>query len=165
VQWSDLIAALQLLGPYYHRKFYSDGIWYDIFSKLTFFEAKPGHSLHIVESREELQDSLNETFDIIFTDYVSIDYLRTMKSGEGERWFQKNKCKLRVMDCFGTEAEFNDPKFTEPKPYCCLGSAICSFDTTFCKGIDFFLFFLFFFLFVRVHFRSRFASILHFVPS
>jgi hypothetical protein len=80
-----------------------------------------GHSLEFIESKDELNASLSQDFDLIYTDYNTVGFIREQVA-DGEKWFRTNKCKLRILDCFGTEPEFNDHKLTQPKPYCCLGA-------------------------------------------
>ncbi|XP_046847526.1 alpha-1,6-mannosylglycoprotein 6-beta-N-acetylglucosaminyltransferase A-like, partial [Xenia sp. Carnegie-2017] len=90
VQWTDLITSLYLLG----------------------------HDLTVSASRKQIIDLLGQPdkdgcvpdkharaspFDIIFTDIVGVLHIKNTTGS----LFSKYKCRLRVVDSFGTEAEFN----------------------------------------------------------
>ncbi|VDN90462.1 unnamed protein product [Brugia pahangi] len=88
VQWSDLIAALYLLG----------------------------HNLMISTEVRTLKKNIKkiddicpcplhdrEVINLLFTDIVGLKYLR----GKMKDFFNRMKCKLRILDSFGTHAEFN----------------------------------------------------------
>ncbi|KXJ29802.1 Alpha-1,6-mannosylglycoprotein 6-beta-N-acetylglucosaminyltransferase A [Exaiptasia diaphana] len=88
VQWSDLIAALFILG----------------------------HNIVICTRKEEVKNHLNmplsrgcpskarpDEYDLVFTDYVGITFLKRELGPN----FSQYRCRLRILDSFGTEVEFN----------------------------------------------------------
>ncbi|KAM4661847.1 alpha-1,6-mannosylglycoprotein 6-beta-N-acetylglucosaminyltransferase B isoform 1-T2 [Discoglossus pictus] len=92
VQWADILAALYMLG----------------------------HSLKITVSVKELQSYLGVppgrgncplteplTFDLIYTDYHG---MQQMKQHMGLS-FRKYRCRLRVVDTFGTEPAYNHEEY------------------------------------------------------
>eukprot|EP00794_Sanderia_malayensis_P019253 gene19253-21181_t len=98
VQWTDLIASAYVLG----------------------------HDVRVVLNGTELKRLLqpdelgcasksiasNRTFDLIFTDINGFARIRS----HGTSNFARLRCKLRILDSFGTEAEFNLKSYREPIP-------------------------------------------------
>ncbi|KAK3726433.1 hypothetical protein QZH41_014937 [Actinostola sp. cb2023] len=88
VQWSDLITALFVLG---HKIIIC-----------TRKEEVKNH-LNMPKSRGCASKSRPDEYDIVFTDYVGITFLRKELGPN----FSQYRCRLRILDSFGTEAEFN----------------------------------------------------------
>ncbi|XP_031574835.1 alpha-1,6-mannosylglycoprotein 6-beta-N-acetylglucosaminyltransferase A-like isoform X2 [Actinia tenebrosa] len=95
VQWSDLITALFILG----------------------------HNIVLCTRREEVKNHLNipksktcasksriDEYDLIFTDYVGITFFKHELGPN----FSQYRCRLRILDSFGTEAEFNYKDSSKP---------------------------------------------------
>ncbi|CAD6186460.1 unnamed protein product [Caenorhabditis auriculariae] len=93
LQWSDLIAALSILG----------------------------HNLHIASDRNTLKSIVNDysdnqpcpfadgqssQIDLIFTDIMGLRLFRRHKS-----FITANKCRVRLLDSFGTHAEFSNKNY------------------------------------------------------
>ncbi|VBB28148.1 unnamed protein product [Acanthocheilonema viteae] len=92
VQWSDLIAALYLLG---HNLMISTEI-----STLK-------KNLQKIDYNFPCPLQGGEIINLLFTDIIGLKYLR----GRMSDFFNKMKCKLRVLDSFGTHAEFNSQNY------------------------------------------------------
>ncbi|XP_032233856.2 alpha-1,6-mannosylglycoprotein 6-beta-N-acetylglucosaminyltransferase A isoform X2 [Nematostella vectensis] len=88
VQWSDVIACLTILG----------------------------HQVIISTRKEELRDHLSvpkskscpskrreDEYDLVFTDYVGLAFMQKELGPN----FSQYRCRLRILDSFGTEAQFN----------------------------------------------------------
>ncbi|KAK3726434.1 hypothetical protein QZH41_014938, partial [Actinostola sp. cb2023] len=97
VQWTDLISTLYILG----------------------------HNLTISANKDDLPILLNapkiegcatkakdDDFDIIYTDYNGCKYI-AMAVGPNHSQY---RCRIRVVDSFGTEAEFNFAEYSQPIP-------------------------------------------------
>ncbi|KAE9551132.1 hypothetical protein FO519_005667 [Halicephalobus sp. NKZ332] len=93
VQWADLIASIYLLG---HKV--SIATEYKYFKDITM---KPYLSTSACPS------SPGVNLDLIFTDIIG---LRKIKQKMKE-FFSGNKCRIRLLDSFGTHAEFNNAKY------------------------------------------------------
>uniref|UniRef100_A0A915PIH8 alpha-1,6-mannosyl-glycoprotein 6-beta-N-acetylglucosaminyltransferase n=1 Tax=Setaria digitata TaxID=48799 RepID=A0A915PIH8_9BILA len=92
IQWSDLIAAVYLLG---HNLMISTDIE-TLKLNIRKFDYKSPCPL-------QSEGSIN----LIFTDIVGLRYLR----GKMNDFFTKMKCAVRVLDSFGTHAEFNSQNY------------------------------------------------------
>uniref|UniRef100_A0A1I8EC29 alpha-1,6-mannosyl-glycoprotein 6-beta-N-acetylglucosaminyltransferase n=1 Tax=Wuchereria bancrofti TaxID=6293 RepID=A0A1I8EC29_WUCBA len=88
VQWSDLIAALYLLG-------------HNLMISTEVRTLKKNIKKIDYKCPCPLQDG--EIINLLFTDIVGLRYLR----GKMKDFFNRMKCKLRILDSFGTHAEFN----------------------------------------------------------
>ncbi|XP_048579718.1 alpha-1,6-mannosylglycoprotein 6-beta-N-acetylglucosaminyltransferase A [Nematostella vectensis] len=99
VQWSDLIASLYLLG---HDVTVTADIprLQGIFGKLRGPAKKP------------CPTTIKNDYDLIYLDYYGVKQMQT-KVGQ---FTQSFKCKFRIVDSFGTEAQFNYAGFTEKVP-------------------------------------------------
>ena len=95
VQWSDLLASLYILG-------------YDLKPSLTAEQL-----MTLLDTNDKngcVHYPPNKTADIIYTDILGTFYEHSLlKNGAGAR----NRCKLRLLDSFGTEAEYNVPGYTK----------------------------------------------------
>lgn len=89
VQWSDLIASVYVLGHNITLSAEQDTI-----NRLL--DAKS-------EKRRCATRLLHKPFDLIYTDYVGTFYLNE-DLGASRTHF---RCNLRILDSFGTDAEFN----------------------------------------------------------
>ncbi|VDK44765.1 unnamed protein product [Anisakis simplex] len=92
VQWSDLISALYILG---HNLFISTE--YDAFK----------HNMATFSNVTPCDVSSNRSLGVVFTDIVGVRYMRRHM----KQFFLEKKCLLRVLDSFGTHAEFNSPLY------------------------------------------------------
>uniref|UniRef100_A0A914ZVG1 alpha-1,6-mannosyl-glycoprotein 6-beta-N-acetylglucosaminyltransferase n=2 Tax=Parascaris univalens TaxID=6257 RepID=A0A914ZVG1_PARUN len=88
VQWSDLLSALYVLG---HNLFIS--------TESATFKS----NLANVSEKTPCYTASSQGLHLIFTDIVGVRYMRR----EMKRFFLENRCLLRVLDSFGTHAEFN----------------------------------------------------------
>ncbi|XP_058140774.1 alpha-1,6-mannosylglycoprotein 6-beta-N-acetylglucosaminyltransferase B [Dasypus novemcinctus] len=92
VQWADILTALYVLG----------------------------HGLHVTVSLKELQSNLGVppgrgscpltvplTFDLIYTDYHGLQQMRQHMGLS----FRKYRCRIRVIDTFGTEPAYNHEEY------------------------------------------------------
>ncbi|KAM3720366.1 Alpha-1,6-mannosylglycoprotein 6-beta-N-acetylglucosaminyltransferase [Dirofilaria immitis] len=92
VQWSDLIAALYLLG---HNLMIST-------------EVKTlKRNMKKIDYKFPCPIQNGKISNLFFTDIIGLRYLR----GKMNDFFNKIKCTLRVLDSFGTHAEFNSPNY------------------------------------------------------
>ncbi|VDK78029.1 unnamed protein product [Onchocerca ochengi] len=92
VQWSDLIAALYLLG---HNLMIST-------------EVKTlKKNIKKIDYKFPCPIQNGEVINLVFTDIVGLRYLR----GKMNDLFNKIKCTIRVLDSFGTHAEFNSQNY------------------------------------------------------
>ncbi|CAD5207879.1 unnamed protein product [Bursaphelenchus okinawaensis] len=93
VQWSDLIAAMATLG---HD--------IQIFGSWTRFKS----ALTELNQVSPCPKRTNESKDVtIFIDIMGLRQIRT----KFKTFYSQNKCRFRVLDSFGTHAEFNHPKY------------------------------------------------------
>ncbi|XP_031559579.1 alpha-1,6-mannosylglycoprotein 6-beta-N-acetylglucosaminyltransferase A-like [Actinia tenebrosa] len=99
VQWSDLISSLYLLG---HDITVSADI-----NKLQQALGSVKHG-----RKNSCPIHISDDFDLIYLDYYGIRQLIS-KIGSLMPYF---KCKFRILDSFGTEAQFNYAGFTEKIP-------------------------------------------------
>lgn len=90
VQWSDLITSLYLLG---HDVTVTADI-VDMASVLGASGVSPKKNCPVV---------LQNTFDLVYLDYYGLKQIMSRIGNLMPRY----KCKLRVVDSFGTEAQFN----------------------------------------------------------
>lgn len=100
VQWTDLIATIYLLGH-----------------DLTVSAAKRNVPGLLGKPDEEgcISDkdgTSSPSFDLIFTDIVGV---RLIKNTTGPL-YSRYRCRLRVVDSFGTDAEFNYHGYKKPIP-------------------------------------------------
>ncbi|XP_068751792.1 alpha-1,6-mannosylglycoprotein 6-beta-N-acetylglucosaminyltransferase A-like [Montipora capricornis] len=87
VQWSDLLASLYILG-------------HDI----TIADNQSTYMRHLtVPKVAGCSDAFSPEFDLIFTDYNGITYLRMHIIPNLSPYL----CRVRILDSFGTDAEFN----------------------------------------------------------
>uniref|UniRef100_A0AC35F5V5 Alpha-1,6-mannosyl-glycoprotein 6-beta-N-acetylglucosaminyltransferase n=1 Tax=Panagrolaimus sp. PS1159 TaxID=55785 RepID=A0AC35F5V5_9BILA len=93
VQWSDLIASCYLLG---HNLL--------IASEFTHFKSVTTENYR---TSNACPQSPGKILDIIFTDIMG---LRKMKQ-RLKPFYLANKCRIRLLDSFGTHAEFNHQKY------------------------------------------------------
>jgi len=96
-QWCDLISALYILG-------------HDIIIAFQ-VEDVPSTLLNPASdgcARQDMTDGL----DLIFTDIMGV-LIIAIRSGPD---YSRHKCKLRVVDSFGTDAEFNYKYYPEEIP-------------------------------------------------
>uniref|UniRef100_A0A914V0S6 alpha-1,6-mannosyl-glycoprotein 6-beta-N-acetylglucosaminyltransferase n=1 Tax=Plectus sambesii TaxID=2011161 RepID=A0A914V0S6_9BILA len=99
VQWSDLITSLFILG---HQLTIST----EIKTFTSFAQADPA-----LKSSCQISNA-NKHVDLIYTDIVGLRQMKRKIPGS----LLNYKCRLRVLDSFGTQAEFNDPiYFTKHK--------------------------------------------------
>ena len=95
VQWSDLVASLYILG-------------YDLKPTLSIKQL-----MTLLDNHDKdgcVHHPPNKTADIIYTDILGTQWEHSLfMHGAGAR----NRCKLRLLDDFGTEAEYNFPGYTE----------------------------------------------------
>ncbi|XP_028398468.1 alpha-1,6-mannosylglycoprotein 6-beta-N-acetylglucosaminyltransferase A-like [Dendronephthya gigantea] len=91
VQWTDLIASIYLLG---HDLTVSAAT-----KNLPRLLGQPDSEDCIPEENARAASK----FDIIFTDIVGVGLIKNLT----RPLFSKYKCRLRVVDSFGTDAEFN----------------------------------------------------------
>ncbi|KAI6195497.1 Alpha-1,6-mannosyl-glycoprotein 6-beta-N-acetylglucosaminyltransferase [Aphelenchoides besseyi] len=93
VQWSDLIAASHLLG--YKLQIFT--VWSEAKRALS------DNQQHLSPCPEQNSTAI----DLIFTDIIGLQKIkRHLKSFYIENW-----CRFRVLDSFGTHAEFNQPQY------------------------------------------------------
>lgn len=96
VQWSDLLASLYILG---HDITISD-------NATTFMR-------HLtVPTIRGCSDAFMPEFDLIFTDYNGLTYMQMNLIPNLSPYM----CRLRILDSFGTDAEFNYASYSEPIP-------------------------------------------------
>ncbi|KAL9958747.1 hypothetical protein ACROYT_G035803 [Oculina patagonica] len=96
-QWCDLISALYILG-------------HDLVIGFQ-VEDVPWSLIHPASDGCARQ-TMPEELDLIFTDIMGVLIL-AVKSGPDK---SRHRCKLRVLDSFGTDAEFNYKTYTEEIP-------------------------------------------------
>ncbi|XP_015747475.1 PREDICTED: alpha-1,6-mannosylglycoprotein 6-beta-N-acetylglucosaminyltransferase A-like [Acropora digitifera] len=96
VQWSDLLASLYILG---HDITISD-------NATTFMR-------HLtVPTIRGCSDAFMPEFDLIFTDYNGLTYMQMNLIPNLSPYM----CRVRILDSFGTDAEFNYASYSEPIP-------------------------------------------------
>ncbi|KAK3735088.1 hypothetical protein QZH41_011256 [Actinostola sp. cb2023] len=98
IQWSDLISSLYILG-------HDITVTADI-GRLQQALGKAG------SRRKACPTKVSDDFDLVYLDYYGIRQIIT-KIGQLMPHF---KCKFRILDSFGTEAQFNYAGFTEKIP-------------------------------------------------
>ncbi|KXJ25562.1 Alpha-1,6-mannosylglycoprotein 6-beta-N-acetylglucosaminyltransferase A [Exaiptasia diaphana] len=98
VQWSDLIATLYLLG-------------HDILVTADVFQLKQVLGRTGIK-RKACPTRIPNDFDLIYLDYYGIKQIM-LRIGQLMPYF---KCKFRILDSFGTEAQFNYAGFTGKIP-------------------------------------------------
>uniref|UniRef100_A0AC34R8H9 Alpha-1,6-mannosyl-glycoprotein 6-beta-N-acetylglucosaminyltransferase n=2 Tax=Panagrolaimus sp. JU765 TaxID=591449 RepID=A0AC34R8H9_9BILA len=93
VQWADLITSIYLLG---HDMTIS-----------TEFKHFKDEAMKPYLSTNACPNKPGSSIDLIFTDIMG---LRKMKKNM-KNFFTSNKCRIRLLDSFGTHAEFNDANY------------------------------------------------------
>uniref|UniRef100_A0A7E4USP5 alpha-1,6-mannosyl-glycoprotein 6-beta-N-acetylglucosaminyltransferase n=1 Tax=Panagrellus redivivus TaxID=6233 RepID=A0A7E4USP5_PANRE len=89
VQWSDLITSTYLLG---HNV--------TIFSQYTAFkQSLRNHTFYAAPNSSTIAD-------VIFTDIIGLKKMQTRKI-----FYKAHKCRIRLLDSFGTHAEFNSAAY------------------------------------------------------
>uniref|UniRef100_A0A0R3RJX4 alpha-1,6-mannosyl-glycoprotein 6-beta-N-acetylglucosaminyltransferase n=1 Tax=Elaeophora elaphi TaxID=1147741 RepID=A0A0R3RJX4_9BILA len=117
VQWSDLIAALYLLG---HNLMISTevktlekyALYISLYNwhgdkKEFFYEKEEKRNLKKIDYKFPCPLRGKQVINLLFTDIVGLRYLR----GKMSDFFNKMKCTVRVLDSFGTHAEFNSQNY------------------------------------------------------
>nr|XP_058948150.1 alpha-1,6-mannosylglycoprotein 6-beta-N-acetylglucosaminyltransferase A-like [Pocillopora verrucosa] len=95
--------------------------WSDVMSVLYIL----GHDLVITSDKKDLPNiitppdsdgcasrKLNDSLDLIFTDIIGVEKLRDASGAHQSRY----RCKIRVLDSFGSDAEFNFAFYKENIP-------------------------------------------------
>jgi len=93
VQWADLIASIYLLG---HK--------ISIATELKHFREV---TMKPYLSGSACPTSSGESLDLIFTDIMGLRKIKIKL----KNFFLANKCRIRLLDSFGTHAEFNNAKY------------------------------------------------------
>lgn len=96
IQWADLVTSLYLLG-------HNVSLAKDLSELNVFINQSEKMMCPPVSAKNEA-----DSFDVIYTDILGVWYLR--KNLGGGR-LAKYKCKLRILDSFGTFVEFNFPDY------------------------------------------------------
>ncbi|KAF1771011.1 hypothetical protein GCK72_002835 [Caenorhabditis remanei] len=94
LQWSDLLATLSIIG--HHLEVSTDK---DSLRSVVHKYMSRGPCQYVNGSRQQL--------DIIFTDIMGLNILRQ----QHRQFLMNNRCRIRLLDSFGTHAEFTNKSY------------------------------------------------------
>lgn len=81
--------------------------WHDLYVTLLLMGYRP----HLVHTQQQLSAAYLDAYDLVIIDYAGVMYAMD------EQALERHRCKLRLMDVWGTDA---GPNMRDGKGFCCL---------------------------------------------